>query len=170
MLPACARCARLKIECVGCGQQRFKFKELKINKSKARLNVEPQSDIITIAQTINNQTTITASAFISSLGVNDLRYDLGCYGEWLKGIPCRLGTNSALDAASIAFTSAFPSVCAQQVSPTPETLSSYIHALKTLRISLSDSTKRFTIETLCAIYLIMICQVPPLPPRIATVK
>lgn len=98
-----------------------------------------------------------ASAFVSALEVTDLRYNLTCYGGFLKGIPRRLGTNDALDASVGALTSAFSSLHTRRQSP--ETLARYVHALKTLRIILDDPAKARAANTLCAMYLIMICQV-----------
>lgn len=105
----------------------------------------------------SNETTIVASAFVSALEVTDLRYNLTCYGGFLKGIPRRLGTNDALDASVGALTSALSFLYTRRQSP--ETLAKYIHALKTLRISLDDHAKARTANTLCAMYLIRICQV-----------
>jgi hypothetical protein len=105
----------------------------------------------------SNETTIIASAFIFTLEVTDLRYDLTCYGPFLKDIPKRLGSNDALDASVNVLTSAFSSLYTRQQSL--QTLSRYVNALKALRICLSDPSQAWTANTLCAIYLLLICQV-----------
>lgn len=105
----------------------------------------------------SNARTIVTNALVSALEVTDLRYSLICYGGFVKDIPRRLGTNDALDASVGALTSAFSSL--QRRRQSPETLSRYVHALKTLRISLNDPAKAHSPNTLCAMYLIMICQV-----------
>lgn len=105
----------------------------------------------------NSDTTLVVSGLIPMLEVTDLRYDLTYYGGFLKDIPRRLGTNGALDASVSALASAFPSLHTHQRSP--EMLDKYVQALKTLRVYLSDPAKAYTSNTLCAIYLIEICQV-----------
>lgn len=106
---------------------------------------------------MSNEMSGITSAFVSLLEVADVRYGLECYGPFLRHIPQRLGTNEALDASVSAMTAAFSTVHAHDTSA--EALSKYVHALRTLRISLSDPAKRQTSDTLCAIYLIVICQV-----------
>ena len=117
----------------------------------------PVSTIRGLSRTPSNETTIAASAFISTLEVTDVRYDLAWYGGFLKDIPRRLGTNDALDASVSALTSASSTLHTRQRSV--EMLARYVHALKTLRVCLDDPVKARTANTLCAIYLIMICQV-----------
>lgn len=78
------------------------------------------------------------------------------YGGFLSGIPRRLGTNDALDASVGALAASFPYMHTKQLSA--DMLNKYGHALKTLRIHLSDPAKAYTPDTLCAIYLMDICQ------------
>lgn len=99
---------------------------------------------------------MVASKFVSTLEVTDLRYDLAWYGAFLKDIPRRLGSNDALDASVSALTVAHPSLHTRQKSP--EIFVKYGKALKALRTCLNDPIKARTVETLCAIYLIIICQ------------
>jgi hypothetical protein len=157
--PVCSRCARLQIPCIGCGQRRFKFKDQAVilNANKNPPHQQQISIISRVSTSPSNETTILAGAFISALEVSDLRYDLSCYGNFLKGIPKRLGKNIALDASVSAITHAFPSIYTGQRSP--EALARYGDALKALRICLDDPINGRTVETVCAIWLIMICQV-----------
>ena len=88
------------------------------------------------------------SDFISTLGIIDVRY---------SDIPRRLGTNDALDASVGALAAWFPYVHTKQLSP--DMLDKYGNALRTLRLHMSDPAKAYTPDTLCAIYLMDICQV-----------
>ncbi|KAF2178156.1 hypothetical protein K469DRAFT_643182 [Zopfia rhizophila CBS 207.26] len=158
--PSCSRCTRLQIPCIGCGEQRYKFKDQKmVFRSagfQAAQGVVSVSTVPALPRIPSNQTTMVASAFVSQLEVTDIRYDLTCYGAFLRHIPRRLGTNAALDASVGAVTSAFSSLHTGQHSL--DALTKYIHALKTLRVCLNDPVRARTVDTLCAIYLIMICQ------------
>jgi hypothetical protein len=91
--------------------------------------------------------------------VTDVRYDLSCYGGFLNQIPARLGRNPALDASVGALTTAFPALYTQRLLP--DAISRYIDALRALRICLQDPATAKSLDTLCAIYLILVCQVRP---------
>lgn len=117
----------------------------------------PISLVKDLPQSPSNETTTLANAFIFTLEVKDPRYDISCCGPFLKDIPKRLGSNIALDASVDVLTSAFSSLYRHQ--PSLQTLSKYVNALKTLRICLDDPIQASTAHTLCAIYLLMICQV-----------
>ena len=157
--PACSRCIRCKIVCVGSGQQRYKFKEpMTIGRSMTVGQPQaPRSHVSGLLPSPSNETTSIASAFIFTLEVKDLRYDLSCYGAFLEDIPKRLGSNIALDASVKVLTSAFSSLYTHQQSLI--TLSKYVDALKALQICLDDPSQAWTADTLCAVYLLLICQV-----------
>lgn len=157
--PACSRCTRCKIACIGSGQQRYKFKEptfvgrsMTVGQTQA-----PPSHVSGLLASPSNETTSIASAFVFTLEVKDLRYDLSCYGAFLEDIPKRLGSNIALDASVNVLSSAFSSLYTHQQSLI--TLSKYVNALKALRICLDDPLQAWTADTLCAVYLLLICQV-----------
>ncbi|KAH6674747.1 hypothetical protein B0J14DRAFT_20899 [Halenospora varia] len=158
--PKCSRCTRLSIACVGGGQQRYKFKEQNVIIARsAKTQSGPKSKPPVCKARLldpSNETALVVSGFISKLEVTDLRYDLTYYGEFLKDIPKRLGNNEALDASASALTCAYQSVYTRQ--QTPEMLGKYVHALTTLRRYLEDPTKAYAVNTLCAIYLIEVCQ------------
>lgn len=118
---------------------------------------QPKASLPPLPQSPSNQTTTIASAFIFILEVKDPRYDVSCCGTFLKDIPKRLGSNDALDASVDVLTSAFSSLYTHQKSL--QTVSKYINALKTLRICLDDPLQASTAHTLCAIYLLVVCQV-----------
>ncbi|KAK3944423.1 hypothetical protein QBC46DRAFT_374280 [Diplogelasinospora grovesii] len=153
--PACSRCKRLRIPCVGCGERRYKF----INQSTGSPSATSraaQPACQGVPATPSNQRTIVADAFLSALKVTDVRFDLSIYGSFLKDIPKRLGTNEALDASVEALTTALPWI--QSRRETPEMFDRYAHALKTLRLCLDDPVKGRSPDTLCALYLVVVCQ------------
>lgn len=160
--PACLRCTRLGIPCVGSGKQRFKFVEQQsvaakpISPTQATHEVQVLTfDGISIVPC--NQTMMMAGALCSALEVKDVRYDLSVYGEFLQHIPKRLGTNKALDAAAKALTTSFASVPSQKRSV--EGYETYVQGLQALRVCLGDPKQVGSPDILCAIYLMMLCQV-----------
>lgn len=104
----------------------------------------------------SNQTTQVVNSFVSALQVTDVRFDLRIYGPFVTEIPRRLGRSQALDASVQALTMAFPAVHNHQY--TPEMYRSYGEALRHLRASLGDPSTASSVDTLCAVYLIMVCQ------------
>ncbi|KAG9238509.1 hypothetical protein BJ875DRAFT_450939 [Amylocarpus encephaloides] len=159
--PSCSRCTRLRLDCIGSGQQRYKFKEQKIvtrlKKEKSTENsIVLPGTWISISPIPSNDESPVLCGLVSTLEVTDLRFDLTYYGGFLRDIPRRLGDNAALDSSVAALACAFPSVYTRRQSP--EMLDKYVHALKTLRVCLNDPIIVYASNTLCAIYLIEICQ------------
>lgn len=149
--PSCSRCTRLRAPCVGSGQQRYKFVDETVglpcvNSDAAHMQMVP-----------SNRFTVMTSSFLAALGVTNPRFDLRIYGEFMKEIPRRLGSNSALDATVYALTAAFASI--PQNQPSAEAIDRYGRALKSVRLCLMDPIRRKSPDTLCAMYLIMILQV-----------
>jgi hypothetical protein len=90
----------------------------------------------------------------------DFRYNiLWTYGGYFEDIPRRLGTNEALDASVKVLISAHSNMCMHRLRVDRHTLGLYSDALKTLRVCLDDCVKACTAETLCAVSLLLICQV-----------
>jgi hypothetical protein len=152
----CSRCTRLQIACVGCGQQRYKFKNQSVVLTPVKLQAN-QATIHGISCAPSNRATMAASALLAMLEVTDIRFDLSFYGDFLKDIPRRLGTNEALDASVYALVTAFPWVHSRRQST--EMVNRYMRALKSLRVYLNDTDKAQSPNALCTIYLVMICQV-----------
>ncbi|KAL4881181.1 hypothetical protein BJY04DRAFT_61326 [Aspergillus karnatakaensis] len=147
--PACTRCARLQIPCVGSGQRRFKFKE---GYSKGQ-------DVIVFSNTAripSNETTDITRSFIEVLQVTDVRYDVTWYGPFLETLPRRIGASPALDAAIGALSSAVKAVRTRQNSS--DAISKYVKGWQALRTCLSDPMQTQSINTVCAIYIMMITQ------------
>ncbi|RTE74820.1 hypothetical protein BHE90_010744 [Fusarium euwallaceae] len=161
--PVCARCARLKIACIGAGEQKWKFKPVSFQPIAFQPAVveeipkKPRRSIkVTIPPVPENIITSIAGRFIAALEVSDIRYSLSSYGDFLEHIPRRLGRSEALDASVKALVSAFPYHYTRHLPQ--DALANYIDALKALRICLNCPDKRLAPETLSAIYIIMICQ------------
>ncbi|KAL6859248.1 hypothetical protein J3F83DRAFT_763355 [Trichoderma novae-zelandiae] len=166
--PACSRCSRLHVPCVGCGQLRYKFKdqtELQAERSsrKARGRASPpearSESPSSITSLVSNRHTARSGAFVSLLDITDPSYDLRCYGWWFKDLPRRLGTNRALDAAVEAMVGFYPHMRRhEQSSLSRDSLYKYVNALQALRTSLNDPQQVQKPETLCAVYVLIICQ------------
>jgi hypothetical protein len=107
----------------------------------------------------SNQTTIVTHTLVSRLEITDLRYDITCYGDFLRHIPARLGRNEALDASADALATTFSTLHLAQGNQSVEALTKYGRAIHSLRVCLDNPAKARMPETMCAIYLIMICQV-----------
>ncbi|KAL3955941.1 hypothetical protein ACCO45_008787 [Purpureocillium lilacinum] len=164
--PACSRCARLNLACIGCGQQRFKFKDETPNLKAADKQLSRRTPAASRAalaraafdpsRALTNPTTITASAFISVLEITDPSYDLFCYGTFMNEIPQQLGRHEALDASAEALASCFSCVHTGTVSTL--SISKYVRALNSVQKCLQNPKTAYSGETLCAIYLIMLVQ------------
>ncbi|KAJ5127227.1 hypothetical protein N7448_008006 [Penicillium atrosanguineum] len=156
-LQPCSRCLRLSVPCAGSGRQRYKFKNADSNQMKP----ERTRDIVLTKQvaspTITHvPTNRLAACFINTLGISDIRYDITFYGPFLKDLPRRLGHSAALDAATKALVSSYPYFHGREVPH--GVLIHYGKSLRTLRETLNDPAKIQSPDTLCAIYLISICQ------------
>ncbi|KAF7862537.1 hypothetical protein EAF04_007410 [Stromatinia cepivora] len=166
--PSCSRCIRLSIPCIGSGMKRYKFvsdnstsASKPVRSRSTTTNQKPRSNhrSITdkqIARIPSNKITAVTGAFISVLEVKDTRYDMGVYGNFLTEIPRRLGTSAALDASVNAIATSYVSIYSGEKSV--ETLESYGKGLKALRVALNDPKEASSANTMCAFYLMMICQ------------
>lgn len=154
--------------CVGAGQQRFKFKEehgtrnsIAIpHRNKGFTNFSIIDAVKTVPHTPSSALSLTMSEFVGTMTTSTaVRFNLTYwYGEFLRDIPARLGRNEALDSAVKALTAAHSSFCLHNRA-TPEALVKYSAALRTLRFYLDDPVKACSSETLCAVMLLLICQV-----------
>ena len=88
-----------------------------------------------------------------------MRFNLAWnYGDFLEDAVKRLGTNEALDASIKAIVAAHAAFCIHQDDlTTPLVL--YSSALNKLRICLDDPVKARDVNTLCAVIVLLICQV-----------
>ncbi|KAJ5095007.1 hypothetical protein N7532_007298 [Penicillium argentinense] len=162
-LQPCTRCRRLQVSCIGSGQQRFKFKNAESNPISGQKAVKRSRAIVPSARAMasieiavqipNNE---LASSLIGTLNITDIRYALEYYGYFLKDIPRRLGSSVALDAAVKALVTAYPYFHARDFPP--DALLHYGRSLRALRESLNDPSEARSANTLCAVYIITICQ------------
>ena len=157
--PACSRCQKLRIACVGCGKQRFRFQsDIRALSIRARLTTSAPHTHVPINDTARLQQAIVVRLQASS----DIRYYIGFrYGLFLVDIPKRLGINDALDAAVTALLArhAETSMRQDQTDPRAPAAVAYNRALTALRLTLADPDKIATSETLCAVLLLTYCQV-----------
>lgn len=100
------------------------------------------------------------SAYLSTIKPSvNFRQNLAWnYGAFLEDIPQRLGKNKALDTAVTALVSAHSNVCCKRKA-TLQTLVKYSLALDALKSSLNSPYEASSSETLCAIMVLLICQV-----------
>ncbi|KGO61971.1 YjgF/Yer057p/UK114 family [Penicillium expansum] len=168
--PACARCLRLKVNCVGSGQQRFKFKQQQFSPKSTQSgqmtlvpisrSTEDEKYPFEIPRTCpGNSMTALTNLFVGAIKRStDLRYNMWwSFGLFLEDVPRRLGINEALDRAVDAVTIAHAGFCTRQ-PVSAEALSKYSHALKTLRVYLDDPLQASSSSTLCAVMILLICQ------------
>ncbi|KAL2820961.1 hypothetical protein BDW59DRAFT_111865 [Aspergillus cavernicola] len=148
--PACTRCARLKIPCLGSGQRRFKFKE------GYSFRTEDAIVVSRVARIPSNDTLDITRDFIEVLQVTDIRYDVTWYGPFLENLPRRIGSSPALDAAIGAVSGAVTALRTRQNFP--DAIGKYVKGWNALRTCLNDPVQTKSIHTVCAIYLMMICQ------------
>lgn len=92
--------------------------------------------------------------------IMDLKFNLAwAFGPFLELVPQRLGRSAALDTAAKAIVAAHASYCASRHRVSPNTLVDYSRALKQLRLALNEVVTAQSLETLCAVKLLLICQV-----------
>lgn len=155
---------RLKLPCLGQGQQRYKF-----------IVEEPSGYALTKSETstppprngspwagLHNEQTRLMSAMISAVDPT-VRIDVSLtlnFGGFLVDVPRRLGHHKALDAAANAFVAAFAWFRTGRATGF-DALTFRLHgkALNALRLCLDDPITAHASETLCAIQLIMIYHV-----------
>ncbi|RAO68997.1 uncharacterized protein BHQ10_005009 [Talaromyces amestolkiae] len=175
--PSCSRCIRLGLECVGSGQQRYKFQSQqafvvartkKTNSQTKALSTTSQpnpfcneADMVASFLRLppSSKTTILTSQYVQAIQLTtNLKYNLAwAYGFFMFEIPRRMNENEALDTAVNALICSHSNFCARQ-AVSAETLSSYSRALRSLRHCLDDPGKASQTETLCAVMLLLICQ------------
>jgi hypothetical protein len=119
-------------------------------------NLKPPS-IIILPQTA---TDILVASMIQTMNPSmDLKYNLAWSFPVLEYVPQRLGRNAALDAAARVVVAAHCSHCISRRRVSPNVLVDYARALTQLRLALDDIVTAQSLETLCAIKLILVSQV-----------
>ena len=135
--------------------------DLELDQDPNQHNNDPPTTIV--FRSLSNAQTRLVSAFTAKLHPSiGVKYNLAwTYGDYLLLVPARLGTNNALDKAANAVLAALdrfsPSMSSCDV--TACLLQKYNVALAALRECLDDPEEAKTSQTLCAIMLLLICQV-----------
>lgn len=113
----------------------------------------------TLAAGPSNELTSLTSAFVKTIKRStDLRYNLWwSFGSYLEDVPCRLGTNEALDRAVDALTTLHMDFCTGR-PVSVEALSKYAQALRMMRVYLDDKVHAQSSNTLCAVMVLLVCQ------------
>ncbi|KAJ5179474.1 hypothetical protein N7492_002684 [Penicillium capsulatum] len=160
-LQPCSRCLRLQIDCVGSGQQRFKFKNAEstviVQAAPRRTRPVSRAKRLSTSKIVSPLSMDSLStSFVHSLKISDIRYDLAYYGPFLHDIPRRLGSSRALDASVKTLVTAYPYFHGRGFPPS--VFVNFGSSLRALRECLSDPVEARSSNTLCAVYLITICQ------------
>jgi hypothetical protein len=162
--PSCSRCTRLHKECSGAGVQRFTFvahdrpqaksKQLRCHNALEKAQAQVLKEISPNVQESNT------ALIVHKLSIKDLRYDISwAFGPFLSDIPKRLGRSVALETATQAFVLSLPPSPHSRRHPETDALESFTAALKATRLALAHPTDSRSMDTLCATYLLLICQV-----------
>lgn len=108
----------------------------------------------------SNQLSLMVSALVDAIKPSThLAWNLAwAYGPIMVEIPKRLGVNKALDASTAALLNIRSTLYAKR-KVTSGNLGKFNNALEELRACLRDPAKVHASETLCAVMLLMICQV-----------
>lgn len=166
--PACGRCTRLSLECVGGGVQRYIFKgpkrvewrDVTIREAQPSARKSASRSITPAVERPVCGLSATLVSFISVINpADDAQYSLcWAYGPYMLEIPRRLGHSRALDTAAEALVESHATACRRQ-PPSLKCLQDYSRALAALRQSLENPDMARSAETLCAIMLLLMCQV-----------
>ena len=165
--PSCSRCARLLIPCSGAGVRRYIFvdhsapegKTKQSKQSVCRSTFEQNQQQVISNIPPNYQESMTAM-MVNKLSIKDLRYDVAwAFGPFVSEIPKRLGRSVALDSAARTFVLSLPPGPHTRRHPGSDILESFATALRATRLALAHPVKSKSTDTLCAAYLLMICQV-----------
>jgi len=176
--PTCSRCRRVGITCVGSGAKRVKWSIETTSKNRGRVTTSTSTTVIRtasstpdqevplvrrISRSPSNCQTVLALTLIDKVHLtkdSDLRYNLTwAYGGFIQDVPRRLGKNAALDAAATSLALSHVRYSTGRRDAAPEELKAYINALKVLRNCLDDPVVARDANTLCAVMLLLFCQV-----------
>ncbi|KAF4495395.1 hypothetical protein FAGAP_8461 [Fusarium agapanthi] len=158
--PACSRCARLGIPCVGSGEQKYVFKPVSFTKpfktSFPKARKCEKSSQVSIINKPQNSSTLLQAKLVAALEIRDFRYGLNCYGDFLEHIPRRLGHSHALDSSVDLMMSALPYHYAHEIPS--QVLAKYGSGLKVLRGSQDKNGTQLSLEDVAAFHITTICQ------------
>ncbi|PQK16514.1 hypothetical protein BB8028_0006g08340 [Beauveria bassiana] len=164
--PTCSRCAHLGVECIGSGQRRFVFIDQKCarrrvlgRKSVASVASTTSSSLQSLSACSSNDAYVLINSFVEMIRPSTARrFNLAwTYGTFLEKVPQRLGSNEALDVAANALVASHRDFATRR-PVTPDSLAKYSNAIKALTQSLDDPTESRSLETICAVILLTMCQ------------
>ncbi|KAL8768481.1 MAG: hypothetical protein Q9209_005272 [Squamulea sp. 1 TL-2023] len=165
--PSASTSQILKIDCVGHGQQRYKFKNKTLDvaiahQTAVKVQSESQQQVVVVQPTrdLSNRLSSLTSNFIHRISQDvDIRYQLPWnFGIFLSGVPRRLGRSAALDAAADALVTAHTNYSAGNVAPNQVALTKYSRALSVLCHDLDDKAKASSAESLGAVMVLSVAQ------------
>ncbi|KAJ5632506.1 hypothetical protein N7490_008845, partial [Penicillium lividum] len=138
------------------GLRRYKFQSSKFSQGNLERNRAISTNQGPKLHIIHVPNDTLTTLFINTLEIHDVRYDITYYGPFLRDLPRRFGSSPVLDAAAMALVSSYPYFKRHDVPPA--VLMKFGKALKALRECLNNPLDARSPDTLCAIYLISICQ------------
>ncbi|KAM3457995.1 hypothetical protein MY3296_000645 [Beauveria thailandica] len=164
--PTCSRCEHLGVECIGSGQRRFVFIDQKCarrqalgRKSDASVASTTSFSLQSLSACPSNDTDVLISSFVEMISSStDRRFNLAwTYGTFLEKVPQRIGSNEALDVAANALVASHRDFATRR-PVTPDSLAKYSDAIQALTQSLNDPIASRSLETICAVILLTMCQ------------
>ncbi|KAL4865776.1 hypothetical protein BDV12DRAFT_174086 [Aspergillus spectabilis] len=166
--PACTRCTRRGIECVGAGEKRWKFvdegptaiaRKRPPKSTSVTPPAEPKDALHRVTSVPSNNVTLLAQGLAATMKKQtDLKYNLvWAYGGYLALVPQRLGVNEALDTAVDALVTAHATFASRK-EVSVSALAKYSRALGALRTCLDNPRTAGSSETLCAVMVLLSVQ------------
>ena len=128
---------------------------------KAELVTFPTHIVLSPSRSPSSEAQSLATQFTRLIdGRTDVRFNLEfMYGDFVNDVPSRLGVNAALDAVAALLINAHSEVCTGHRQISIRTISLYSTALASLRTCLGTYKSASSTETLCAVLLLLLCQV-----------
>ncbi|KAF5665623.1 fungal transcriptional regulatory n-terminal [Fusarium denticulatum] len=158
--PACSRCARLGVPCVGSGEQKYVFKPVSFTKpfktSFSKPRKSETSSQVSIVHKPQNPLTLLQAKLVAALEITDLRYGINCYGDFLEHIPRRLGHSHVLDVSVDLMMSLLP--CHYEYETPSKVLAKFGSGLKILMEPHNQKGAQLSLEGVAAFHIMTICQ------------
>lgn len=150
------------IQCVGSGEQRLKFVDVNtvLSKRSGPLTHGYSSTSFTLGRvtpSLSNELTLLRGSFTSIIQCDSPQYGFGLMASFLDKMQVRLGSNTAFDLFANTLVHAHAAYVAG--SPSIHTTRCFAKALEALRVSFGDPVTATSLDTLAAIYLMLIAQV-----------
>ncbi|KAI1011258.1 hypothetical protein LB504_002212 [Fusarium proliferatum] len=158
--PACSRCARLGVPCVGSGEQKYVFKPVSFTKPFKTSFSKPRkcetSSQVSVLHKPQNSFSLLQAKLVAGLEITDFRYGLNCYGDFLEHIPSRLGHSHALDVSVDLMMSVLPYHYTHEIPSQVE--AKYSSCLKVLRGLQDKKGTQLNFEDMASFQIMTICQ------------